>query len=406
MAMSFVLPATTPAASASLLPIRRQAAGGPSLSLPLKPHRFRIPPNPPCFSRVPSISPSCKTPTVSVLSSVASASSTLLFLLAAGLVSLSGVRPLPALASAPPPTQQPQIEGQEEQQESEYEQQESEDEQQESEDEQQESEDEQQQSEEKKQQAEDEVEKEEQQEDEEDDDDMRMYSAILSRNPGDVDALKCALYAKMRRADWGGALRYARRLRDAEPGEVEWRLMEAQLQELSGDLAEAERLFRELLAEEPLLVRALHVGIACLPDLGVFAHCNCSGSCGYIAQIMISDYDVIIGFCLPWVPEERNIKLLIAQMHVVVGQLDVASEKLEDLINEDPRDFRSHLCQGIVYALLDRKEDADKKFDIYRSLVPDEFPDKSFISDVILATKMESNDRIQKEFGSEFLSKK
>jgi len=69
-------------------------------------------------------------------------------------------------------------------------------------------------------------------------------------------------------------------------------------------------------------------------------------------------------------------------------------------------DFRPHLCQGIVYALLDRKEDADKQFDIYRSLVPDEFPDKSFINDVILAAKMESDNQIQKEFGSEFLSKK
>ena len=64
------------------------------------------------------------------------------------------------------------------------------------------------------------------------------------------------------------------------------------------------------------------------------------------------------------------------------------------------------VLQGIVYALLDRKEDADKQFDIYRSLVPDEFPDKSFINDVILAAKMESDNQIQKEFGSEFLSKK
>ena len=64
------------------------------------------------------------------------------------------------------------------------------------------------------------------------------------------------------------------------------------------------------------------------------------------------------------------------------------------------------VLQGIVYALLDRKEDADRQFDIYISHVPDEFPDKSFISDVILAAKMESDDRIQKEFGSEFLSKK
>jgi hypothetical protein len=55
-----------------------------------------------------------------------------------------------------------------------------------------------------------------------------------------------------------------------------------------------------------------------------------------------------------------------------------------------------------VYALLDRKEDADKQFDIYRSLVPDEFPDKSFINDVILAAKMESDDRIQKELDQNF----
>lgn len=89
-----------------------------------------------------------------------------------------------------------------------------------------------------------------------------MYSAILSRNPGNVDALKCALYGKMRRADWGGALLYARRLRDAERSEVEWRLMLSQLHELKGDLADAERQYREILTEEPLLVRALHVGIA------------------------------------------------------------------------------------------------------------------------------------------------
>ncbi|CAL4902630.1 unnamed protein product [Urochloa decumbens] len=379
MAMSFVSPATTATASASLLPVHRQHAAGPSLSFPLKPHRFtsrfRIPPKSPRFSRVPSISPSCKTPTVSVLSSTASTSRTLLFLLTAGLLSLSGIRTLPALASAPPPTQQPQeIEEQDEQQESE----------------------------ERKQQVEVEKaevkEKEEQQDDveeEEDDDELRMYSAILSRNPGDVDALKCALYAKMRRADWGGALRYARGLRDAEPGEVEWRLMEAQLHELKGDLAEAERQFKEVLAEEPLLVRALHGLAICMQK-------KLEGPAGFemlenALQLAASEKRV---------PEERNIKILIAQMHVVMGQLDTASEKLHNLINEDPRDFRPHLCQGIVYALLDRKDDADKQFDIYRSLVPDEFPDKSFINDVILAARMESNDRIQKEFGSEFLSKK
>ncbi|XP_062230945.1 protein SLOW GREEN 1, chloroplastic-like [Phragmites australis] len=179
-----------------------------------------------------------------------------------------------------------------------------------------------------------------------------MYSAILSRNPG--DALKCALYAKMRRADWGGALRYSRRLRDAEPGEVEWRLIEAQLHELSGDLAKAERRFREVLAREPLLVRALHGLTLCM-------HKRFEGP----TVFEMLEHSLQLAISEKRVPEERNIKPLIAQMHVVMGQLDVASEKLRNVINEDPRDFRPHLCQRIVYALLDKKE-ADEQFDIYR----------------------------------------
>jgi hypothetical protein len=239
MAMSFFLPTTTPSASASLLPIHRQRANGPSLSFPLKPHRFRVHLKPPRSSRIPSLSTSSlKTPTESVLSSIVSTSRTLLFVLVAGLLSLSGVRSLPALACAPAPAQRLQeIEEQDEQQESKG----------------------------SKQQVDVDETKEgvlQQLDEGEEDEEVRMYSAILSRNPGDVDALKCALYAKIRRADWGGALQYARRLRDTEPSEVEWWLMGAQLHELKGDLAEAERQFRELLAEEPLLVRALHVGIA------------------------------------------------------------------------------------------------------------------------------------------------
>jgi hypothetical protein len=283
MAISYFLSTTS---SAALLPFYREPAAVRSLSFPLKPLHFlplsRIPPNTPHFSRIPN---SCKAPTAGVVSSVDTALRTLLFLLAASLLSLSGVRPPPALASAPPTTQQPQeIEEQGEQQEIEESklqdaQQESEeskqqDAQKESEESKQQGEPqepeeskqqgEQQESEESKQPGEDSVNKSEEDvieiEEVEADDEAKMYLDILSRNPGDVDALKCALYAKMRRADWGGALRYARRLQEAEPGEVEWRLIEAQLHELKGDLAEAEKLFREVLAEDPLLARALHVG--------------------------------------------------------------------------------------------------------------------------------------------------
>ncbi|GJN35856.1 hypothetical protein PR202_gb24668 [Eleusine coracana subsp. coracana] len=216
MAMSFFL---STGSSASLLhPIPRKPATVPSVSFSLKPRRYlplsRIPPNPPRFSRI-SASTSCKPPTAGVIPSVATASRTLLFLLVASLLSISGVRPPPSLASAPTPTQQPQeIEGQDEHQESEECKQQGEDDVKKSEEEVKDEE---------KDDALIQQGKEEGEEEVEADDEVKMYSAILSRNPGDVDALKCVLYAKMRRADWDGALRYARRLREAEPGEVEWR---------------------------------------------------------------------------------------------------------------------------------------------------------------------------------------
>jgi len=35
------------------------------------------------------------------------------------------------------------------------------------------------------------------------------------------------------------------------------------------------------------------------------------------------------------------------------GQLDVASEKLQNLIDEDPRDFRPHLCRVLFLSSVD-----------------------------------------------------
>jgi hypothetical protein len=241
------------ATGTSFLPVRRlsrrkltAASSGPFSSRPRRsPSCSLLPPEHRRSST--SCSSSAKIPTSNLLSSITAASRTLLFLLAASLLALSGVRrPLPSLAAPPPPTQEtkrqeeePSDEEQEEAEEDEAKWFEKEEEEveaawmQPSDDE----------------------------EEEEEDDEVQMYLEVLSEDPGDVAALKCLLFARMRRKDWGGALGYAAQLREAEPGEVEWRLMEALLHELKGDLAQAERLFQEVLAEKPLLGRALHVSV-------------------------------------------------------------------------------------------------------------------------------------------------
>lgn len=86
-----------------------------------------------------------------------------------------------------------------------------------------------------------------------------MSERLLETDPTNVEALKVVLYGKMRRGKTKEAVKYVQRLVDVEPDEVEWRLLLALCHETMGELSTAKRLFREILEESPLLLRALHV---------------------------------------------------------------------------------------------------------------------------------------------------
>ncbi|KDP35273.1 hypothetical protein JCGZ_09432 [Jatropha curcas] len=225
--------------------------------------------------------------------------------------------------------------------------------------------------------------------------DEAMYEELLVKEPRNVEALKVLVYGKMRKRKTKEALKYVDRLIKIEPEEIEWRLLEALCYEMMGELSKAKRLFKEILEERPLLLRALH-------GLAMVMHKNLDGPAVFemlnkALEVACRENRVI---------EERNIRILIAQMHVVKGQLEEGLKRFQDLVNENPRDFRPYLCQGIVYSLLDRKKEAAEQFEMYRSLVPEEFPQRGFLDDVVLAAKTESQEQFQKEFEAEFSYRK
>lgn len=90
-------------------------------------------------------------------------------------------------------------------------------------------------------------------------DDEKMYAKLLEGNPRNVEALKVVLNEKMRKGKTKEAVQYVERLIDVQPEEVEWRLLQALCYEMMGQLSKSKRLFKEILAQRPLLVRALHV---------------------------------------------------------------------------------------------------------------------------------------------------
>ncbi|XP_068653197.1 protein SLOW GREEN 1, chloroplastic [Aristolochia californica] len=227
------------------------------------------------------------------------------------------------------------------------------------------------------------------------DEDEDLYLRILEKNPRDVEALKVVLYGKMRKGKTKEAVEYVERLIDIEPDEVEWRLLQALSFELMGQLSKAKRLFKEVLEERPLLLRALH-------GLALVMHKNHEGA----AVFEMLNKALELSRRKKRVTEERNIKILIAQMHVVKGDFEEGLKRYQDLVNEDPRDFRPYLCQGIIYSLLDKKKEAEEQFENYRSFVPQEFPQRGFLDDVILTAKTESREQLQEEFDGEFSYKK
>lgn len=225
--------------------------------------------------------------------------------------------------------------------------------------------------------------------------DEEMYVKLVEQEPRNVEALKVLVNGKMRKGKTKEAVKYVEKLIDVEPQQVEWRLLQALCYEMMGQVTKAKRLFKEILKERPLLLRALH-------GLAMAMHKNHEEA----AVFDMLNQALELAIREKRVTEERNIKILIAQMHLVKGNLDEALRKYGDLIDENPRDFRPYLCQGIIYSLQDKKKEADEQFEIYRNLVPEEFPQRGFLEDVVMAAKTESREQLEKEFKSQFSYKR
>uniref|UniRef100_A0A7N0ZYS5 Chloroplast lumen common family protein n=1 Tax=Kalanchoe fedtschenkoi TaxID=63787 RepID=A0A7N0ZYS5_KALFE len=213
-------------------------------------------------------------------------------------------------------------------------------------------------------------------------DDVEMkWERFLEGNPKDVEALKIVLYGKMRKGKPAEAVKYVERLIQLEGDEVEWRLLQALCYEMMGHFTTAKRLFKDILKGKPLLLRALH-------GLAMVMHKNNEGP----AVFEMLNKALELSRREKRVTEERNISILIAQMHVVKGELEEGLTKFQGLIDENPRDFRPYLCQGIILSLLNRKEEAEQQFNTYRTLVPEEFPQRRFLDDIVFEAKTKSRE--------------
>ncbi|XP_010509341.1 PREDICTED: protein SLOW GREEN 1, chloroplastic-like [Camelina sativa] len=206
----------------------------------------------------------------------------------------------------------------------------------------------------------------------------RSIEEHLVSHPEDVQCLRGLVEIKIKSQKLTEAIELIDRLLELEPEEKEWPILKANIFIHSGDFDSAKNGFEEIIAKEPLRVEAYHGLVMAYSDSGD----------------ELSSVEKRIEEAMVRCKKEKNLKdlrdfkLLVAQIRVVEGKHNEALKLYEELVKEEPRDFRPYLCQGIIYTVLKKEDEAEKKFEKFRRLVPKNHPYRQYFMDNVGATKL------------------
>ncbi|XP_008788995.2 protein SLOW GREEN 1, chloroplastic-like [Phoenix dactylifera] len=218
----------------------------------------------------------------------------------------------------------------------------------------------------------------------------RTLEEYLDSHPDDVRSLRALMELKVKSQKLPEAIDIVDRLVALEPGEKDLPLLKAHLQSYSGDAETAKQGFEEILQQDPFCVEAYH-GLVMVASQSEESDEELDGILKRVEEAM--------EMCKKEKKKEelRDFELLVAQIRVTKGKYEEALKLYEELVKEEPGDFRPYLCQGIIYTLLRKKDAAEKQFQKYQRLVPKGHPYARYFEENMMAMKifgqMEENKR-------------
>ncbi|KAJ0962277.1 hypothetical protein J5N97_030105 [Dioscorea zingiberensis] len=213
-----------------------------------------------------------------------------------------------------------------------------------------------------------------------DDDKVRALEDHLASDPDDIKALRSLLELQVKANRLPEAISIIDRLIVLESDDKDLPLLKAHLHSHAGDPAAAKQGFEDLLSKNPYLVEAYH-------GLVMVAYEYETGS---ELEAVLERVEGAMEMCKKQGRKEdlRDLRLLVAQIKVVEGKYEDALKVYEGMVAEEPRDFRPYLCQGIIYSMLKKSDEAEKQFVKYRKLVPREHPYAQYFDDNMFAMKV------------------
>lgn len=207
----------------------------------------------------------------------------------------------------------------------------------------------------------------------------RILERRVASHPDDVGALKSLMELKIRNRKLSEVLDICSRLIELEPDEVEWRLLRGHTYCSVGESEMARPVFEEILAKDPDRVEAYH---------GLVMSTSQSDAGNELREVekRIGDAIERLRKGEKKIDQEvREFQLLIAQIRVIQGDYMAALKVYQDLVKEEPRDYRPYLCQGIIYTLLRNKDKAEQQFAKYKRLVPKDHPYARYFEDNVFS---------------------
>lgn len=204
---------------------------------------------------------------------------------------------------------------------------------------------------------------------EEEDTEKAVEEGIVS-NPSGVDVLRNLLENRVKNRELADALCIINKLIELEPNETEWRFLKSHLYVHNGELELAKLGFRDVISKDPYYVEAYR---------GLVLAASEDDSVEEMKEIE-KKVEEGINMCKEENKDSelRDLKLLLAQIWVIEGKYDEALKVYQELVDEEPGDFRPYLCQGLIYTVLKKNDEAEKYFEKYLGLVPQEDPNARF----------------------------
>nr|GMD71995.1 protein SLOW GREEN 1, chloroplastic [Ipomoea batatas] len=200
---------------------------------------------------------------------------------------------------------------------------------------------------------------------------------FLESSPEAVESLKALLQEKVEAGEDEESLKLLNKLAAAQPENTEWKFMIARLYHKMGKVQESRAVFEEVLSGNPLSFEALFEN-ALLMDR--------SGEGEKVLERLEEALKVAEEESRA--KEARDVKLIMAQMKFLQKNVEGALRSYDELLSEDPSDFRPYFCKGVIYSLLDRNEEAREQFAKYRELSPKKFEVEGYLRSPLSRMKL------------------